>query len=103
MEYAVILAIVVAAILGMKLYVQRMLQGGYRAASDRAIRTMVVAQGLYDALPLQYDPYYEESSTITSTESDITKEYQPGGSSSIRIDKDDTSTSGMRWELPYSR
>lgn len=103
LEYAVILAIVVSAMLGMKLYVQRMLQGRYRAASDRAIRTIIVAQESDSALPLQYDPYYEESDTITSTDLEITEEYYPGGSSAIIIDRDERSTTGMRWELPYSR
>lgn len=52
-EYSVCLALILAAFLGMQLYVKRGLQGKYKEAIDHAAKQ--------SASPKQYEPYYEKS------------------------------------------
>ncbi|MDP3042658.1 MAG: hypothetical protein Q8N62_08080 [Candidatus Omnitrophota bacterium] len=49
-EYSICLALVLAAVLGMQLYVKRGLQGRYRELVDHAAKQA--------ASPKQYEPYY---------------------------------------------
>ncbi|MBU4251670.1 MAG: hypothetical protein KKC39_01980 [Candidatus Omnitrophica bacterium] len=49
-EYSICLALVLAALLGMQLYVKRGLQGRYRELVDHAAKQA--------ASPKQYEPYY---------------------------------------------
>ena len=54
-EYAILIAIVVAAVVAMQTYVKRSLQGGIKFVVDKSAATTS-----------QYEPYYLEESTRTS-------------------------------------
>jgi Flp pilus assembly pilin Flp len=100
LEYGVILVLVVSAIMAMQLYLQRGLQGRYKAATDRLVREVHRAKGEAD-LYVHYDPYYHISDITTEDSSQITSSYSPEGRSTTVIE-DKTSRQGMRLELPYS-
>ena len=105
LEYAIVITVAITAILGMKLYLQRGLQGRYKAAADKAINTIIAAQGTDPTQPGQYDPYYNSSDYITDTESRVTSVYLPEGRSGTVVDPltpEITSRTGSRTEEPYS-
>ncbi len=56
-EYSVCLALVLAALLGMQVYVKRGLQGRYKEAVDHAAKQAASAAQLAIS-PKQYEPYY---------------------------------------------
>lgn len=76
-EYAILIAVVIGAIIAMQLYVKRGLQGKVRAVTDH------VGDGLLDVgytdVPVQYEPYYNESSYSVSQDSAINEKFQTGG------------------------
>ena len=59
-EYAILIAIVIAAAIGMKIYVQRFLQSRYHVAVLQVPYTMRNVTGNMD-IPTQYEPYYLKS------------------------------------------
>lgn len=61
-EYAILLALVTSAFIGMRLYINRGLQARYKDGADYAIKELRNAAGDSN-LPLQYEPYYKESYT----------------------------------------
>ena len=101
LEYGVVLALVVAALVAMQLYVQRGLQGRYKDATDSAIKEIRRAKAEFQA-PLQYEPYYQESDITTASNSEVKRSYLPGGVSSTIVNNEKASRSGVRYELPYS-
>jgi len=56
-EYSVCLALVLAALLGMQIYVKRGLQGRYKELVDHAVNRAASAAQLPTS-PKQYEPYY---------------------------------------------
>ena len=100
LEYAIIAVLVVSAIIGIQLYLQRALQGRYKGATDYALGIISTAQGLYS--PLQYDPYYHISDFTTQRDSEIKSSYFPGGSSTTEIRRDDQSRTGETITSPYT-
>lgn len=77
-ELAVLLGLVMAALIGMQVYVKRGLQARYKAIVDAAGD----AYGLH-----QYEPYYASSSMITQQDSDIRYRQAAG---TIIMETDDT-------------
>ena len=69
-EYAILIALVIAALIAMQLYLQRALQGRFRAASIYMANT---TNGLGDTT-LQYEPYYKNDiqSIVTNGSDTIT-------------------------------
>lgn len=100
LEYAIIAVLVVSAIIGIQLYLQRALQGRYKGATDYAIGVISAAQGLH--APLQYDPYYHTSDFTTQRDSEMESSYSPGGSSTIEIKRDEQSRTGQTITSPYT-
>jgi len=64
-EYSICLALILAALLGMQLYVKRGLQGRYRELVDHAAKQ--------SASPKQYEPYYVQDQ-FTVNQSKIANE-----------------------------
>lgn len=76
-EFALILAVVIGAISGMQIYVQRGLQVRYKDGVNYAISQIqqeAAAKGFESLsnISLQYEPSYQESSTRTNINSDNT-------------------------------
>jgi len=71
-EYSVCLALVLAAVLGMQIYVKRGLQGRYKELVDHAAKQAASAAGLATS-PKQYEPYYVQDN-FTVGQSKITNE-----------------------------
>ena len=59
-EYAILIALVIAAVFAMRVYVQRGLQAKYHAASLGFVTELRRIKG-NNAIPLQYEPYYQKS------------------------------------------
>lgn len=102
LEYAVIIGVVVAALVGMQLYLRRMLQGRYKSVTDQAVHHIAQSNGLA-WYPVQYDPYYNQSDMITNMDSKTTDTRAADGSTSKTVEYDTIAGQGMRWELPYSK
>lgn len=101
LEYAVVLTLVVSALIAIQLYLQRALQARYRDATDKTIQDIRRAKVEFQ-LPLQYEPYYQESDITTESDSQIKRSYSPEGLSSAEIVRDKVSRTGIRQELPFS-
>lgn len=77
-EYALVLVLVVTAIITVRLYLQRGLQGRYKAATDYAVRVLVTTpRNLYT----QYDPYYVNEEYITQNASTLDSGSKSGATS----------------------
>lgn len=72
-EYALLIALVIAAAIAMQTYIQRSMQGGIRFAVDKLKKGGVNATG-------QYEPYYLQSDYNTTTKgyTDRDQMYQGG-------------------------
>ena len=64
-EYAIVFALVIAAVMAMQAYVRRGLQRGYKWQLDAALNRNGTPTLGEEAL--QYEPYYLHSYTISST------------------------------------
>lgn len=71
-EYSVCLALVLAALLGMQIYVKRGLQGRYKEVVDHAAKQAANA-AQFTTSPKQYEPYYIQDQFNVS-QSKITNE-----------------------------
>ena len=65
-EYAIVFSLVLAALIGMQVYVKRGLQGRYRDIADTVVLSLREQTGK-DDLSLQYEPYYIESNITTAS------------------------------------
>ena len=74
-EYAVVIAIVLGAVIGMQTFVKRGLQGRYKLATDTLTKVPGAANipGFESNLS-QYEPYYAQQS-ITTTRRDAYNEF----------------------------
>jgi len=97
-EYALILALVIGAITVMKLYLQRGLQGRYKAAADYATRIITADD---PEAPNQFDPYYVNRENTTSFDSSITRSLDDG-QSTLTVDNDESRGTGWSYTPPYS-
>ena len=61
-EYSILIALVIAAAVGMQIYVKRGMQGRMADAVDHAPDTDLVAGEAVQFTTKQYEPYYAESS-----------------------------------------
>ncbi|UCB56777.1 MAG: hypothetical protein JSV30_06185 [Candidatus Omnitrophota bacterium] len=118
LEYGLILVLIATTIIGIQLYVRRGLQARLKDAVDGTIeRIYITAKSkpkvelptgeippivIYSPADLQYEPYYEQSDITTTSNSNITNSYSPGGASSKAIESEKTMRTGSRLELPYS-
>jgi hypothetical protein len=68
-EYVVLIFLVVAAITGMTIFLQRALQGTIRDANYTMIRTAINAQTADDYSGQHYEPYYVNRTAIISQQS----------------------------------
>ena len=85
-EYAVLIAIVIAAAVGMQTYVKRGLQAKYKDASDTLTSAIPVAGSTTDfALSQlrQYEPYYARSNFDVSQDQAREEQFEVGGASGI--------------------
>ncbi|MFC1631565.1 hypothetical protein ACFL2I_03320 [Candidatus Omnitrophota bacterium] len=89
LSYVLIIAVIVAAMVSIQLYIQRGLQGRYKSATDYALNAIGAAQGLDN--PAQYDPYYERTIYDTRRDSQVTLDYLDGQSTTT-IESDSTTT-----------
>lgn len=81
-EYSVCLALVLAALLGMQIYVKRGLQGRYKELVDHAAKQAASAAQL-TTNPTQYEPYYVQDQ-FTVSQSKITNERTSYGGQTTR-------------------
>ena len=81
-EYAIVISVVIAAVIGMQLYLKRGMQAKVKGVTDRftAIRqanagavTVDIGNGFS-----QYEPYYAESNLNVTQTSDATEDYNQG-------------------------
>ena len=90
-EYAILIGVVIAAVVGMQLYVKRGLQGKAKAVVD----DFATATRGGIASPQQYEPYYTASGALTT---DTNNSEQPkmaaGAMTSIESINDSTNRTG---------
>ena len=94
-EYAILIAIVVAAMVGMQTYVKRGLQAKYKDASDTL--TQPVGQGTGLDLPQlsQYEPYYARSNfQVNQSQNQTETTVQGGGVQRTGVTDTTTRTEG---------
>ena len=81
-EYAIVLSIVIAAVIGMQIYVKRGLQAKVKGAIDHlAVGVAGNAGGANGNIGTmaQYEPYYAESNYTVNQNSSATDTYSNGG------------------------
>lgn len=74
-EYTILIALVVAAIVAMQVYVQRTLQARYRAGTQRLIKQLRKTSGNAE-VPFQYEPYYAQSCIMVNQDSNYQEKFQ---------------------------
>jgi len=67
-EYSILIALVIAAAVGMQIYVKRGMQGRMADAVDHAPDTDTVAGTPITFSTKQYEPYYAESSGVVASD-----------------------------------
>lgn len=84
-EYAIVISVVIAAVVGMQLYVKRGLQGKTKQVMDHFTRlnegtngTNLLSTG--GNTFTQYEPYYQDQDYVVGQNSTSQEEYQLGGS-----------------------
>lgn len=91
-EYAILIGVVIAAVVGMQVYVKRGLQGKVKDVTDN------VGFGLrdagYTALTSQYEPYYAKSDFTVSQGRTETTDVQAGYKVKRTVDRDETLRTG---------
>jgi Flp pilus assembly pilin Flp len=96
-EYALLIALVVAAVIAMQTYVQRRLQAGIHDASIyMANATTCSTLGLYGNT--QYEPYYMQSNYDVNTQS---VEYERQGQGLVGQDSESNRTRTGNQETTY--
>ena len=79
-EYAVVIAFVLAAVIGMQTYVKRALQAKYRMASFAVSQVKPAAGQLTGYTNLeQYEPYYAKASSFTERKDIYDEKFEKGG------------------------
>ena len=76
-EYAVLVALIVAALAGINVYLKRGLQARYKTLVDAAA---IVTKSTGEKVGIsQYEPYYAQSEQTTDQQQATTYTHQPGG------------------------
>ena len=80
-EYAIVISVVIAAIIGMQLYVKRGLQAKAKTAMDAfgTVNGVIGNAGPNLGVMNQYEPYYAESNYSINTDSSSTDTFAVGG------------------------
>ncbi len=81
-EYAIVFAVVLAAIIGMQLFVKRGMNARLKDASDSsmdAVWTKLGKSGSPAATDLQYEPYYASSDYTVGQDATHRDVVEPGG------------------------
>lgn len=73
-EYAILIAIIIAAAVGMQTYVKRNLQGRVREAVDHTGTAQMVGDANLTFSGGQYEPYYAQSDTQVRSENKADEE-----------------------------
>lgn len=77
-EYAVLVALIVAALAGIQVYLKRGLQARYKTLVDGAAIVINSTTGERTGTR-QYEPYYAQSEQTTDQQQATTHTYHPGG------------------------
>lgn len=104
-EYAIVIGVVIAAIVGMQIYLKRGMQAKFRDVSDYMTQHGGAMANDPNTATIgttkQYEPYYTSAGTMTISENrDVNEDFKKGGMVDRTITKDDTlrtgsSTSGV--------
>jgi len=99
-EYVLIVAVVIAAVVGMQTYVKRGLQAEHKDAVEYAITSLRNAtDATSEELPLQYEPDYLKS-THTITRNSNIRTGLKGGDATKNVIIDNTQRTGISEILP---
>ena len=71
LEYALLVGLIVAALVGVEVYARRGLQARIRTAVDGAVQAIGARR--------QYEPYYTQTDSTVRQDSQVTITYAPGG------------------------
>ncbi len=93
-EYAVVFGVVIAAVVGMQIYVKRGLQGKMRDATDFVGARLGQSAGLATTTA-QYEPYYAQSNFAVDQSSKVTDTVNVGGSVGRNVQDDTTKRTGL--------
>lgn len=85
-EYSVCLALVLAALLGMQIYVKRGLQGRYKEVVDHAAKQA--------ASPKQYEPYYVQDKFTVDQSKIVNEDIRHEGQTTRDFSEDSTAVKG---------
>ena len=79
-EYAILIGVIVAAAIAMQVYIRRGVQARMKDAVDFTLTADDDAGGNIFSGNLQYEPYYDQGSTYTTTSSgQVSEQLQIGG------------------------
>ena len=96
-EYAIVISVVIAAVIGMQLYMKRGLQAKARAVTDRYTRVSTSNGVALNGTALsQYEPYYAESDVNVTQTSNATDTYAQGGAFSRSAMDEQTTRRGSQ-------
>ena len=92
-EYAIMISVVVAAVVGMQLYLKRGLQGKEKDVTDH-IGTKLAEKVPGLTATAQYEPYYAQSDYTVTQNAASTQAYKAGGTVNRTVTNDDTTRTG---------
>ena len=97
-EYAIVVGIVIAAIVGMQLYLKRGMQGKMKAVSDHMASVTGTADPSLAPIGtvLQYEPYYNPASSVAVTSNRSTTEGIDASGVGTTTYSDSTSRTGTQ-------
>ena len=93
-EYAILIAIVIAAVVGMQVYVKRGLQAKEKHVTDHFTSAKGSGAGALTAATSQYEPYYAQSNFVVGQNEMQDVSYKAGGAVLRDITKDQTTRQG---------
>ena len=91
-EYAILIAVVIAAVVGMQVYVKRGLQGKEKDVADHL--TSTGTKTLTSKALKQYEPYYAESDFQVDQNEETRVLFQTGGKVDRNVIADTTKRTG---------
>jgi hypothetical protein len=101
-EYSILIALVIAAAVGMQLYIKRGLQGRIADATDTTSNLSLGDDATLDTLVLktkQYEPYYTNSSSDVKSYRGLNETYASKGyTNRSMINETTTRAGGTSWE-----
>ena len=92
-EYALLMTMAIAAVMGIQTYAKRSLQARERTMIDGAVTALGAS-----TQPTQYEPYYAQSSSTVTRESGDVTTYHPGGEMTHLTLFDDTTVKPSSWQ-----